>query len=71
MARRDGREAAQLREMNCELAVLERADGSARFHQGKTRVLAAIFGRDARAYVAGGRSRKDGGVHRRTEEERR
>lgn len=44
MERRDKREAAQLREMNCELAVLQRADGSARFHQGSTRVLAAVFG---------------------------
>ena len=35
---------ARLRELNCELGVLERADGSARLAQGSTSVLCAVYG---------------------------
>ncbi len=35
---------ARLRELSCELGVLERADGSARLLQGSTSVLCAVYG---------------------------
>ena len=35
---------ARLREMRCELGLLERADGSARLTQGETSVLCAVYG---------------------------
>eukprot|EP00898_Chlorokybus_atmophyticus_P005150 jgi/Chlat1/5636/Chrsp369S05386 len=42
--RRDGRTASQLRPMDCRRGLLSRADGSARWSQGKTTVLAAVYG---------------------------
>lgn len=35
---------ARLRELKCELGLLERADGSARLVQGSTSVLCAVYG---------------------------
>ncbi len=35
---------ARLREMKCELGLLERADGSARLVQGNTSVLCGVYG---------------------------
>lgn len=40
----DGRRGHELRRMNCKLAVLEQADGSAYLEMGNTNVLAAIYG---------------------------
>lgn len=45
MVRQDAREVHQLRRQGCEIAVLSRADGSASFTQGKTTVLASVFGK--------------------------
>eukprot|EP00903_Cladosiphon_okamuranus_P020023 g18392.t1 len=42
--RRDGRQANQLRPLAAEQGILNRADGSARFVQGNTSVLAAVYG---------------------------
>ncbi|CAG9465793.1 unnamed protein product [Pedinophyceae sp. YPF-701] len=42
--RADGRSDRQIRSMVCERGVLERADGSARWTQGGTSVLAAVHG---------------------------
>ena len=35
---------ARLKEMSCELGLLERADGSARLVQGHTSVLCGVYG---------------------------
>lgn len=40
----DGRNASQLRSINCKLGVFEQADGSAYLEMGNTNVLAAVFG---------------------------
>ncbi|CAM9833281.1 unnamed protein product [Ectocarpus sp. 6 AP-2014] len=42
--RRDGRRANQIRPLAAEQGILNRADGSARFVQGNTSVLAAVYG---------------------------
>lgn len=42
--RRDGRNANQIRRLAAEQGILNRADGSARFVQGNTAVLAAVYG---------------------------
>lgn len=42
--RRDGRKANQIRPLAVEQGILNRADGSARFVQGNTSVLAAVYG---------------------------
>lgn len=42
--RRDGRKANQIRPLAVEQGILNRADGSARFIQGNTCVLAAVYG---------------------------
>lgn len=42
--RRDGRTANQIRPLAAEQGILNRADGSARFVQGNTSVLAAVYG---------------------------
>lgn len=42
--RRDGRNANQIRPLAVEQGILNRADGSARFVQGNTSVLAAVYG---------------------------
>lgn len=43
-ARADGRDEVQLRALGCELGLLHRADGSAKFSQGHTCVLASVYG---------------------------
>ena len=43
-SRIDGRTSTQLRPLACEQGILNRADGSARFMQGDTSVLAAVYG---------------------------
>lgn len=40
----DGRRAGEVRKIRCSLGALSRADGSAYFEQGNTRVLAAVYG---------------------------
>ncbi len=35
---------ARIRELKCELGLLERADGSARLCQGDTSVLCSVYG---------------------------
>jgi len=40
----DGRKPLELRKIRCDLGVLRRADGSAYFEQGNTKVIAAVFG---------------------------
>jgi exosome complex component RRP41 len=40
----DGRRAGELRKVHCKLGVFSRADGSAYFQQGNTKVLAAVYG---------------------------
>eukprot|EP00123_Amoebidium_parasiticum_P000645 comp11505_c1_seq1/m.5954 comp11505_c1_seq1/g.5954 ORF comp11505_c1_seq1/g.5954 comp11505_c1_seq1/m.5954 type:complete len:232 (-) comp11505_c1_seq1:489-1184(-) len=51
--RKDGRGNAQVRALACELGLLNRADGSARFSMGETSALVAVYGpadiRDAKA----------------------
>ncbi|CAM9969530.1 unnamed protein product [Ectocarpus fasciculatus] len=42
--RRDGRRGNQIRPLAAEQGILNRADGSARFVQGNTSVLAAVYG---------------------------
>lgn len=42
--RRDGRSDNQIRPLAAEQGILNRADGSARFLQGNTSVLAAVYG---------------------------
>eukprot|EP00823_Brevimastigomonas_motovehiculus_P009290 TRINITY_DN895_c0_g1_i1.p2 TRINITY_DN895_c0_g1~~TRINITY_DN895_c0_g1_i1.p2 ORF type:complete len:387 (+),score=151.08 TRINITY_DN895_c0_g1_i1:45-1163(+) len=42
--RLDGRKANQLRTIECERSLLNRADGSVRYTQGQTTVLVAVFG---------------------------
>ncbi|EME32153.1 exosome complex component RRP46 [Galdieria sulphuraria] len=42
--RRDGRKAYEIRGFRCELGYLERADGSCRLEQGRTQVVAAVYG---------------------------
>lgn len=42
--RRDGRNANQIRPLAAEQGILNRADGSARFVQGNTSILAAVYG---------------------------
>lgn len=44
ITRRDGRSANQIRPLAVEQGILNRADGSARFVQGNTSVLAAVYG---------------------------
>ncbi|KAF5726189.1 hypothetical protein HS088_TW23G00930 [Tripterygium wilfordii] len=44
MVREDGRTANQLRPLNCSRNILNRAHGSARWRQGDTEVLAAVYG---------------------------
>lgn len=40
----DGRRANEIRRIKCEMGLFERADGSAYFEQGNTRVLCAVYG---------------------------
>lgn len=40
----DGRRATEVRKIRCSLGALSRADGSAYYEQGNTRVLAAVYG---------------------------
>lgn len=54
----DGRNADQLRKMNCKLAVFEQADGSAYLEMGHTNVLAAVFGPHEISRGTGGRHRQ-------------
>lgn len=42
--RQDGRRAQELRQLKCEIGVFERADGSATFEMGNTKVLAVVHG---------------------------
>lgn len=42
--RMDGRRPAEVRKIRCALGSLSRADGSAYYEQGHTRVLAAVYG---------------------------
>ena len=42
--RQDGRSDDQLRALSAEQGILARADGSAKFNQGKTSVIAAVHG---------------------------
>lgn len=42
--RLDGRRPSEVRKIRCALGTLSRADGSAYYEQGNTRVLAAIYG---------------------------
>jgi exosome complex component RRP41 len=42
--RLDGRRAAEVRKIRCSCGALSRADGSAYYEQGNTRVLAAVYG---------------------------
>jgi len=42
--RRDGRKSYEIRGFRCELGYLERADGSCKLEQGKTQVVAAVYG---------------------------
>ncbi|GJQ09326.1 hypothetical protein GpartN1_g1117.t1 [Galdieria partita] len=44
LGRRDGRKAYEIRGFRCELGYLERADGSCRLEQGKTQVVAGVYG---------------------------
>lgn len=44
LTRGDGRKANQIRPLAVEQGLLNRADGSARFVQGNTSVLAAVYG---------------------------
>eukprot|EP00124_Ichthyophonus_hoferi_P002093 Ihof_evm5s131 gene=Ihof_evmTU5s131 len=43
-SRKDGRTKGQVRQLQSELGLLNRADGSARFSMGETSVLVAIYG---------------------------
>ena len=46
----DGRRPNEIRRLKCEMGLFERADGSAYFEQGNTRVLCAVYGpREVRA----------------------
>ncbi len=40
----DGRRPEELRKIKCKLRVLSKADGSAYFEQGNTKVVAAVYG---------------------------
>ena len=40
----DGRRAEELRNIKCKLGIFKRADGSAYYEQGNTKVLATIYG---------------------------
>jgi exosome complex component RRP41 len=40
----DGRRPNEIRRLKCEMGLFERADGSAYFEQGNTRVLCAVYG---------------------------
>jgi exosome complex component RRP41 len=40
----DGRRPEELRRIQCKLGVFKRADGSAYFEQGNTKVLASVYG---------------------------
>jgi exosome complex component RRP46 len=42
--RKDARDPDQLRPISCESHILSRADGSARYSSGETRVLAGVYG---------------------------
>lgn len=42
--RLDGRRPGEVRRVRCSLGVLARADGSAMYEQGNTRVMAAVYG---------------------------
>ncbi len=42
--RLDGRRPGEVRRVRCSLGVLARADGSAMYEQGNTRVIAAVYG---------------------------
>lgn len=53
----DGRRPWEVRKIRCSLGPLARADGSAYFEQGNTRVLAAVYG--PREPAGGGRSDRD------------
>ena len=44
VARLDGRRPGEVRRVRCRLGVLARADGSAMYEQGNTRVMAAVYG---------------------------
>ena len=44
LVRSDGRTSAQLRPLEAAKGLLSRADGSAKLTQGKTTVLAAVYG---------------------------
>lgn len=40
----DGRKPNEIRRIQCKLGLLSRADGSAYFQQGNTRIMAAVYG---------------------------
>lgn len=42
--RLDGRRPKELRQLSCQFGILAKADGSATFEMGNTKVLAAVFG---------------------------
>lgn len=42
--RLDGRKVNEIRRIQCKIGVLSRADGSAFYQQGNTRVIAAVYG---------------------------
>ena len=42
--RQDGRRAQELRQLKCEIGLLNKADGSATFEMGNTKVLTAFGG---------------------------
>ena len=42
--RQDGRRAQELRQLKCEIGLLNKADGSATFEMGNTKVLTAFRG---------------------------
>ncbi|KAL6047993.1 Exosome complex component RRP41 [Balamuthia mandrillaris] len=42
--RLDGRKAEELRKIQCKLGIFSRADGSAYYQQGNTKVVASVFG---------------------------
>lgn len=60
----DGRRAGEVRKIRCSLGALSRADGSAYFEQGNTRVLAAVYGprEPPRAGGSGGVGSAGGGA---------
>lgn len=44
MKRSDGRKAEDVRSIKCQMGMFSQADGSAYMHQGKTKVMALVYG---------------------------